>query len=112
MYLSYWGLREFPSLCQRVDVSFRLEPLGVGEIAPYISHRLRSAGAGDAAADIFTADAVAEVYRYSEGVPRLINNVGDMALLIASGEQLRQADADCVIKAAEDRSVPTSAFGR
>jgi len=103
-------LREFSSLCQRVDVSFHLEPLGVGEIASYITHRLRTAGADENAPAIFGTDAVAEVYRYSHGIPRLINNVCDMALLIASGEGLEQVNAESVIKAAEDRSVPTSAF--
>ena len=103
-------LRQFASLCQRVDVSFHLEPLGVGEIAFYITHRLRTAGADDRAPGIFAADAVAEVYRYSQGIPRLINNVCDMALLIASGEGLEQVNAESVIKAADDRSVPTSMF--
>jgi len=104
-------IRSFPSLCQRVDVSYVLEPMGVEEIAPYITHRLRAAGAGEAAADIFTPDATAEVYGYADGIPRLVNNVCDMALLIASGEGHRQVDAESVIKAAEDRSVPASALG-
>lgn len=104
-------LRDFASLCQRVDVSFQLEPLSVDEIAPYITHRLRAAGAAENAAGIFSSDAVAEVYRYAQGIPRLVNNVCDMALLVASGEGLQQVDAASVIKAAEDRSVPTSNFG-
>ena len=104
-------LRDFASLCQRVDVSFQLEPLSVDEIAPYITHRLRAAGAAENAASIFSSDAASEVYRYAQGIPRLVNNVCDMALLVASGEGLQQVDAASVIKAAEDRSVPTSNFG-
>lgn len=104
-------VREFPSLCQRVEVSFQLEPLAVEETAPYIAHRLRVAGAVEIAESVFTVEAVTEVYHYAQGCPRLINNVCDMALLIASGERLHQVEADSVVKAASDRSVPTLAFG-
>jgi general secretion pathway protein A len=104
-------LAEFPALCQRVDVSFEVAPLGVEEVGPYVAHRLGVAGAGERASTLFTPEALAEVYGYSRGVPRLVNNVCDMALLVACGEGLREVDAASVIKAAEDRPIPASTNG-
>ena len=103
-------IRAFPSLCQRVDVSYELEPLAVGEVLPYIAHRLEVAGGVESPSKIFTEEALTEIYGYSRGIPRLINNVCDLALLIASGEGLKQVDARAVIKAAEDRSVANSSL--
>ncbi|MDZ7644825.1 MAG: FHA domain-containing protein [Woeseiaceae bacterium] len=51
----------------------------------YIEHRL--AVAGHSAHDLFEDGCFAEIYRYSGGVPRLINTLCDTALLCAFAEQ-------------------------
>jgi hypothetical protein len=47
----------------------------------YIQHRLEVAGAGDR--QVFAEEAFAEVYRYTGGVPRLINTLCDTAMMAA-----------------------------
>jgi general secretion pathway protein A len=61
-------------------VRWHLEPLDREETARYIQHRLRIAG-GPATADIFSPGALRLLYRYSGGVPRLINIAAHRALL-------------------------------
>ena len=63
---------------QRITASYHLDPLTEGEIAGYIQHRLKVAGAEK---DIFTDGAIREVYACSQGNPRVINIICDHALL-------------------------------
>lgn len=74
------GRPELAQLNQRITVRWHLEPLDRAETARYIAHRLRIAG-GPATADIFSPGAVRLLYRYSGGVPRLINIAAHRALL-------------------------------
>ena len=66
-------------LRQRITVRYHLSPLSREETEAYIQHRLRVAGADSR--PIFTPWAVRRIYRYSRGVPRLINAVCDKTLL-------------------------------
>lgn len=67
-------------LRQRIAVRYHIEALNQDEVALYIAHRLGLAGA-NGGAPIFDAQAVEEIYRYSQGIPRLINMVCNKALL-------------------------------
>ncbi|HEY6484193.1 MAG TPA: AAA family ATPase [Steroidobacteraceae bacterium] len=69
---------ELRQLAQRITGRYHLNPLTHDETIAYIRHRLRVAGA---TTDIFASGALAEVYRLSGGVPRVINVVCDRALL-------------------------------
>lgn len=64
---------------QRVVLHYHLPPLSEVETEEYIRHRLIKAGNEDA--DIFTPEAIAEIYKYSKGVPRLINIICNSALI-------------------------------
>ena len=66
-------------LNQRVAVRYHILPLDKSEIADYINHRIRTAGADPKLK--FTPDAVDMIYSYSGGTPRLINTLCDRALL-------------------------------
>jgi type II secretory pathway predicted ATPase ExeA len=68
-------------LAQRVRLRFHLQNLTEAESHSYIQHRLDVAGAGDR--ELFTADTFAEIFRYSGGVPRLINTLCDTAMMAA-----------------------------
>ena len=72
-------------LRQRITVSTNLEPLGRDAIEHYISHRIRVAGGSDML--VFDAPAVDEVYRYSGGIPRLINVLCDKVLFLAHARE-------------------------
>jgi general secretion pathway protein A len=69
---------ELRQLAQRITGRYHLNPLTYEETAAYVRHRLRVAGA---TTELFTPPALAEVYRLSAGVPRVINVVCDRALL-------------------------------
>jgi len=74
---------EFRQLAQRITVRYHLKKLNYDETEQYLRHRLRIAGADGHVGTIVRFDpaAVKEIYRYSRGTPRLINAVGDKALL-------------------------------
>ncbi len=66
-------------LRQRITVRYHLNPLTRTEVGQYIQHRLALAGSKGTPG--FTGPAIWRVYRYSKGIPRLINAVCDKALL-------------------------------
>jgi general secretion pathway protein A len=70
------GLRQ---LKQRISLRCRVNPLMPGEVANYIRFRLKVAGAERV--DLFEPDASLLVARISLGIPRVINNICDNALL-------------------------------
>ena len=70
---------ELRQLRQRITVRYHLSPLDLAETAYYVNHRLTLAGANGRPQ--FDESAIKLVYRYSGGVPRLINAVCDKALL-------------------------------
>ena len=70
---------ELRQLGQRVGIRFHLQPMDFGDTRDYINHRLEVAGRRDAT--LFTDGAVRRIFRFSGGLPRLINLVCDRALL-------------------------------
>jgi len=74
---------ELVQLAQRIRLRFHLGTLTPAEMRAYIQHRLEVAGAGDR--QIFAEDAYPDIYRYTGGVPRLINTLCDTAMMAAYG---------------------------
>lgn len=77
-------------LLQRVRLRFHLKPLSEDEMTAYIDHRLRIAGANQR---LFTADAMPVIFKYTGGVPRLINTLGDTALTCAYADEQKEVNA-------------------
>ncbi len=75
-------------LRQRITVRYHLKPLSIHETEHYIGHRMRLAGANGR--PVFGRWALRSVYRYSKGVPRLINAVCDKTLLCGFVDQVDQ----------------------
>ena len=69
---------ELRQLAQRITGRYHLSPLSREETSAYVLHRLRVAGA---TTDILSSRALAEVFRLSGGVPRVVNVICDRALL-------------------------------
>ena len=84
-------------LVQRVRLRFHLGALSKRETHEYITHRLNIAGAGDRT--IFEPAACDMVFRYTGGVPRLINVLCDTAMLCGFAEERTVID-DALVKAA------------
>jgi type II secretory pathway predicted ATPase ExeA len=72
---------ELIQLAQRIRLRFHLQTLSAAELRAYIQHRLEVAGAGDR--QVFAEDTFAEIYRYTGGVPRLVNTLCDTAMMAA-----------------------------
>jgi general secretion pathway protein A len=94
---------ELRQLDQRVSIRYTLEPLDGETVAAYVAHRLTIAGGGAAVA--FTAKALHRVYRWSGGIPRLINLICDRALLAAFSIRANRVTPEMVTHAAESLDV-------
>jgi general secretion pathway protein A len=90
------GLRQ---LAQRITGRYHLSPLGTDESAGYVKHRMRVAGA---TAEAFTPGALREIYRLSNGIPRVINVISDRALLGAFTREEHRVGASYIRQAASE----------
>jgi type II secretory pathway predicted ATPase ExeA len=71
-------------LSQRTRLRYHLKPLTEEETGKYIVHRLSVAGAGER--QVFDPEQVPLIFKYTGGVPRLINTLCDTAMLSAFAE--------------------------
>ncbi len=105
-------IRSHESLQQRLQLLWQLEPLSENQTFQYVQHRIHVAG-GDIW--IFDEAALAEVYRGSQGLPRVINNICDIALLLGQAAHVPRVGRDIVLQAIHDvqaveGSAPTSSL--
>lgn len=84
-------------LKQRIQVRYHLVPLKPDDVKAYIDHRLGVAGSDGRIT--FGADACDAIYDFSGGIPRLINSVCDVALLIGYVGERKSFDAGIVKEA-------------
>jgi general secretion pathway protein A len=91
---------ELTQLTQRIRLRFHLSTLTQAEMRAYIQHRLEVAGAGDR--QIFTEDTFAELFRYTGGVPRLINTLCDTSMMAAYTASHDTVTADDIKEAVEE----------
>jgi len=87
-------------LTQRIAVNYHLMPLNREETGVYIASRLEKVG-GDP--DLFSQEAVDEIYRASNGTPRSINLLCDSALVYGFADELPKIDKDIVLQVLEDK---------
>lgn len=88
------------SFHQRIAARCYLQSLNREETIYYIQEQIRRCGASADA--IFTADAQAAVHVATDGIPRLINQVCDHALMLAALGGHRQLDAGGIEEAWAD----------
>ena len=91
------------ALRQRITVRYNLDPLAENEVGQYIRHRLKLAGSEKT---IFTPDAINEIYRFSGGIPRLINIICDFSLLSGYAGQTKEIASEIVVECAEQLRLP------
>jgi type II secretory pathway predicted ATPase ExeA len=75
---------ELVQLAQRVRLRFHLGALSRDDMRAYVLHRLEVAGAGGR--QVFADDTFPELFRYTGGVPRLVNTLCDTAMMSAFNE--------------------------
>jgi len=75
---------ELVQLTQRIRLRFHLGTLSREDLRSYVRHRLDVAGADGR--EIFAEDTFPELYKYTGGVPRLVNTLCDTAMMAAFNE--------------------------
>jgi len=92
------GLRQ---LKQRVSLRCQLLPLDEEQTRAYVFSRLERAGAGSEP-PVFEPEALARVFEYSRGIPRIINNLCENAMVNAFARDQRTLTADMITEVAVD----------
>ena len=90
---------ELSQLAQRITARFHLTPLSFHELEEYIGHRLAVAGCRR---PLFAFGVLKQLYKYSGGVPRLINVICDRALLGIYVQGKHQIDKATLAQAARE----------
>ena len=78
-------------------MQFELTPLSQAEISEYLDFRMVTAGGKPG---LFSEEAVAALYSYSNGTPRMINHAASLALLECFGRgetRIEQSVVDAVM---------------
>jgi general secretion pathway protein A len=91
---------ELLQLRQRVMFRCRLPLLGPQETSAYIQSRLAHAGGTEL--ELFPEETVAAIYRCSKGVPRVINLLGEHALINAYAEKKRRISPEDILSIGAD----------
>jgi general secretion pathway protein A len=108
--LSRHDLRQ---LSQRITVRCHLTPMDMRDTSEYIRHRLKVSGYRFPG--LFTPGALKRIYRFSGGVPRLVNIVCEQALVMAWTQEISSvtpAIAARVVEGARHRSGRRSIWQR
>jgi general secretion pathway protein A len=92
---------ELVQFAQRVSVDFHLRPLDRKETHAYIRHRLTVAGGNP---ELFLPEAIEFVYARTDGIPRLLNQLCDFALVYAFAEGRQSVDAELISEVVRDRN--------
>ncbi|MBI5233130.1 MAG: AAA family ATPase [Deltaproteobacteria bacterium] len=92
-------IHSIPPLEQRLSIKFHLKHLPFNDTKNYIFYRLKHAGAKD---PVFTTDALKLIHKYTRGIPRRINQICDLSLLIGFSEKKYCVDASIVEKVIAD----------
>lgn len=90
---------ELRQLAQRITSRYHLLSLTESQVFAYIQHRLQTAGCDT---ELFSHEAVAHIYKRTQGIPRLINLLADRCLLGAFSAQKKQIDKAVVEQAARE----------
>jgi len=83
-------MQRHATLDERLDMKMLLQPFTAEETAAYINHRLQAAGA---TREIFAADALQTAYQLSGGIPRQLNRLCDLALVVGFAAHEHTIDA-------------------
>ncbi|MBT3346575.1 MAG: AAA family ATPase [Gemmatimonadetes bacterium] len=84
-------IRKHGGLDQRIATRGVVRPFHIEDTRQYIDFRLTTAGRQE---PIFHPEAIDLIHEYTSGVPRKINNICDIALVIGFSRKLDSIDAD------------------
>lgn len=96
-------VKQNQALAQRVFFSHIMQPLTQSETAEYITHRLKIAGTEES---IFTSTAVQEIFKITDGIPRLINILCDQSLLTGYAMNIKRIGPEVIRESTENTLIP------
>ncbi len=94
-------LNELRQLNQRISVRYFLSPLNKTDMARYIDHRILVSRNENLQAITFTRMALREIYKFSRGVPRLVNMIANRCLVAGFVGETHTIDRNMVKRAKE-----------
>lgn len=90
---------KFRQLRQRVSFSYFLRGMSFYEVQAYVQARVEIAGVRQ---PLFSTRALKALWKYSRGIPRLVNVLSHKGLMLAFGENKLQVDSKHLRYAAKD----------
>jgi type II secretory pathway predicted ATPase ExeA len=91
-------------LAQRISLRYNLTGFSQEEVSNYINYRLKAAGGSK---EVFNGHSIEEIYKASRGIPRIINNICDLCLLMGFSNQTEQINDSIVKTVVEDLRLST-----
>lgn len=91
-------------LRQTITTKYYIDALTKNEVGEYIRYRLKIAGSEQ---DIFTSEAIRQIFSFSGGCPRLINIICDHALLTGYAKGKKTIDAGILKECTKELQITT-----
>lgn len=92
-------LHRSPELEERLGAKCLLKKFTVEETMSYVHHRLATAGATQ---PIFTTEALEKLHDLSQGLPRRINRLADLALVVGYADETQEINESQIGAVAEE----------
>lgn len=92
-------IRRIPQLEERLGVKCILRPMSYEETLGYVTHRIRMAGVSR---PLFSPDALESLFELSGGIPRQVNRLCDLALLVGLADNSNQVSGDQIEAVSEE----------
>ncbi len=83
-------LSRHPQIRERIAVTARLTGMSTEEVSTYVRGRMTACGGSET---VFAESALQQLYRVSQGNPRRLNRLCDMALLVGCADELSVIEA-------------------
>lgn len=90
----------YEAFYQRISTQYHLPPLDLAQTIAYVHHHIHFSGYK--AGHIFTDDALSRIYESTKGIPRLINRLCNMALVVGALEKKQILEDSAIRKALAD----------
>jgi type II secretory pathway predicted ATPase ExeA len=91
--------RNLEEIRQRLLFIYPMHGLSRNEVDPYLAARLKAAGCDRR---LFPPDVVDEIYRHTQGVPRLVNQLANLSLVAAANARRSDIDSTCLLQALKE----------
>jgi general secretion pathway protein A len=95
-------IRRMRELEQRIAIKYELKPFNLDDTAKYILFRQQKAGAEK---NVFSNRAIEMIYEHTRGLPRSINNLCDLSLLVGFSEDKNAVNSGIITDVIEDGAV-------